>query len=402
MNRKMTPNDYRIFDEIIENLGEHHSVFNALAGVGYPIFDDTVGTACVGWDANQEKIIFRWDPKFWDNSSVYDKTFTLSHEMLHVILDHLKRVNFQEAERSNRAADVVVNHNLINSFGFNRRWITNSDQLCWTDTVFPGKKVADDLSYEEYFSMINPKDSPNVKTVDNHAASAKNSITPDQLQKAVAKAIQNGDMNRADMKDLIKGLNAGDKAGAHSRLMPNIPLPPNPKWETVIEKWTQMALDPTKINDRWDRKHIATLATDCILPKSEAIEYKRDRIDVCFFLDTSGSCVHLADRFFKAAKTLDPAKFKVRLCCFDTQAYDVIDGQLKGFGGTSFDCIENHIQQIMKNEDRPYPSAVFIITDGYGSPVTPEYPDRWKWFLSENYTQYIPAESSHYPLKDYE
>lgn len=37
-------------------------------------------------------------------------------------------------------------------------------------------------------------------------------------------------------------------------------------------------------------------------------------------MDTSGSCFNLAERFFKAALTLNPKKFNVRLFCFDYYA----------------------------------------------------------------------------------
>lgn len=399
---KMTREDIEVFDSLIEDLKEHHAVFHAIAKVGYPLFDESIGTACVGFDSNEERVLFLWNPKFWANSSYYDKKFILCHEMLHIILEHLKRINKNDLERSNKAADVVVNHTLESDFNFNRKWINNADQLCWTDTVFPGQKMPTNESFEYYFGYIDPSKCKNAQLADDHGKFGQ--IDPKQLQKVLDEAMTDGTIDRKDVQDFVKGLQAGDQKGAQARLLPNIPFPPNPRWETVIDKWAQNELDPTKYEDRWDRKHIVSMATDCILPKNDPIAFKRDRIDVYFFLDTSGSCAHLAERFFAASKTLDPKKFKVNLCCFDTAAYDVIDGQLKGFGGTCFKCIENHIQQDIVNEKiREYPNAVFIITDGYGTSVKPEYPERWKWFLSEpSDSSLIPPESSHYMLKDYE
>jgi len=131
----------------------------------------------------------------------------------------------------------------------------------------------------------------------------------------------------------------------------------------------------------------------------------RDRIDVWFFQDTSGSCRHLAERFFKAAASVPEDRFRVRIFCFDTKVYetDLKSGKLYGFGGTAFQPLEDEIQNIIQKEPRTkYPQAVFVVTDGYGSNIQPEFPDRWHWFLSENYTRCIPSSSKRYNLKDYE
>jgi predicted metal-dependent peptidase len=76
--------------------------------------------------------------------------------------------------------------------------------------------------------------------------------------------------------------------------------------------------------------------------------------------------------------------------------------KIYGGGGTSFNIMENKIQSIMKSENKKYPKAVFVITDGYGNKVSPEKPEKWYWFLSANYTHYIPSQSKTYKLSDFE
>jgi hypothetical protein len=57
----------------------------------------------------------------------------------------------------------------------------------------------------------------------------------------------------------------------------------------------------------------------------------------------------------------------------------------------------------MRNENSAYPKAVFIISDGQGSFVTPEFPDRWHWFLTDRGSQrFISDESKVYKLRDFE
>ncbi len=135
--------------------------------------------------------------------------------------------------------------------------------------------------------------------------------------------------------------------------------------------------------------------------------YEKDRIEVLFFQDTSGSCAHLAKRFFQAAASLPKERFDVRLCCFDTKVYETSleTRQLYGFGGTSFSVLEYWIQNAIASKKlKGYPKAIFVITDGYGDMVYPQAgkEKNWHWFLSNHYTRCIPAACNIYMLKDFE
>lgn len=184
------------------------------------------------------------------------------------------------------------------------------------------------------------------------------------------------------------------------------------KWETVIQE----VLGRFKGKERditieqWAHKHrrLGAMSGNLLLPSElDDVRPIRDRIDVWFFQDTSGSCVSYAERFFKAAASIPEDRFKIRGFCFDTRVFEVDfkKCELQGFGGTCFRVIEERIQQIIKDEKCKYPQAVFLITDGYGSAVTPEFPDRWHWFLTENTSyakQYVHAKSKSYQLSDFE
>jgi hypothetical protein len=118
------------------------------------------------------------------------------------------------------------------------------------------------------------------------------------------------------------------------------------------------------------------------MPSESAVEdfiFSKSKIDLLFFLDTSGSCWYLKDRFFNLAESLPKKRFNVNLFCFDTQVYktDIKSRNLYGGGGTKFDIIESYI---IKNYNK-YPDAIFIISDGEGTKVTPKYPKKWNWFI---------------------
>ena len=97
-------------------------------------------------------------------------------------------------------------------------------------------------------------------------------------------------------------------------------------------------------------------------------DFEKTQIDVWFFLDTSGSCWNLKDRFFTAAASLPPERFNIRLFCFDTVVKETTleSKKVYGGGGTCFKILEEEIQKEIR-QGAEYPTGVFVITDGYGT-----------------------------------
>jgi hypothetical protein len=206
------------------------------------------------------------------------------------------------------------------------------------------------------------------------------------------------------------GIKAGTGSGHTWHVVEKAKVVKKKKWETVIKKWAMpYAKEDFKNTEQWAMRNrrMSFLSEDLMLPSEYEEEDKGepDMIEVYFFLDASGSCIHLADRFFKACRSLPEKKFKVRPFSFDCSVYDIdLDKpRICGGWGTSFDIIENKIQQIMKKEGVQYPKAVFIITDGHGNRVRPQIPENWHWFLTTHGARgYIDHRSSTYYLKDFE
>lgn len=122
--------------------------------------------------------------------------------------------------------------------------------------------------------------------------------------------------------------------------------------------------------------------------------YKNDkyisRIKIFFFQDVSGSCIDIRDKFIKIARSIPEDIFDVRFFTFDTKCreQDINDSEVIGGGGTSFMCIEQHIQSIIKKENCLYPGSIVVITDGASSDIVePEKPENWNWLLTENNTK---------------
>jgi hypothetical protein len=414
MNQRKTPSlvlSNEDYFSISRELDAHHSLFYAMWEMGKPVFDESVGTAGVRFDKTGEFLEFAFAPSFWQELTPYGRLFVLAHEFLHVILNHgVRATGGKEKERANRTLDVVVNELLVSKFGFDRSQVPDDDKYCWVDTVFPSQNLPKGESYEFYYNR-HPKTQTITITLDNHNGMLGGG--------AAGKIIDNLDgllspEEKASLRDTLEkhfegedegGNLAGTESGGHWTFVSPGPVVKKRKWETVIKKWSRKYDRPDfKDVEQWARinRRFVGLSADLMLPTEMEVDHEIEgKIDVWFFLDTSGSCAHLATRFFKAALSLDPKRFNIQLFCFDTKVYPTTleSKKVYGFGGTAFAPIETYIKS---HCDGKYPLAVFLITDGYGNAVHPAFPERWYVFLTTGNKYYFPPQSNIFNLKDYE
>ena len=385
--------------EICLSLLDHHSLFYKIGEIGKPHLTDEVPTACVTFNKDGQFINFLFNPSFWSSSSLYEKVFVICHECLHVILNHgLRFKDSLMPSIANIAMDIIVNHTLVNRFGFVREQITGYEDLCWVDTVFKkmkinGSLVSDDEIAEYYLNLLN-KNSKNLnfdkfKLVDDHNF---DETTKEFFEALNANLSEEEKDNIRKFYDKHKDKKTGDKPGNQLHFAEKTSIKVKKKWESVIEKWAKKMLARTDKNcDQWARKHrrFTMLDQDLFLPSEmeiEDLDFDQKKLKVFFYLDTSGSCWHLKDRFFAAAESLPKKHFDVRLFCFDTAVIetDLESRKMHGGGGTKFDILEKNIQNIMHKENTSYADAVFVITDLYGNSIKAQHPERWYWFADGN------------------
>lgn len=405
--------------EISNSLESFHAVFYKTWQMGKPVFTDEIETACIKFDDRGEFFLFCFNPSFWKSLDSQNKLFVICHEALHVILNHGKRSlgTSGNAVGANMCMDVVVNHMLIRNFGFTKNDLKDWENYCWLDTVFPDSNLPDDETFEFYYNQFKTmyKDGlpgtgdDDCKTVDDHK----------YMNSDWSKAIGNLDKNLVpEEKKSLQGLvekfgenensSAGkDHGGWHFKNA--VIHKRKKKWESVIKNWVKARLQfEEKEFEQWTKlnRRLSTLNSSLLLPSDiefEDFHSTKDRIEVWFFLDTSGSCFGYSDRFLNAAGSLSKKRFDVKLFCFDTKVFEVglDDAQFYGGGGTYFHILEQKILQ--ETEGRLYPDAVFVITDGMGTRVTPKYPKRWHWFLTKNGVKScIDPSCKIYNLDDYE
>jgi hypothetical protein len=365
---------------------------------------------------------------------------------------HGLRINLltkpEELQTANLALDIVVNHFLTDVLGFDRANVDPpvppedltpeqrkqfpngfpDGRLCWIESVFPDPKRRPSVgqSFEYYHTLVKKEieQNPNgaagqMSSIDDH--SGLNSFNNATFEKKMKESLDRTDQDALDQTPQFKEMakkeledpknkavakQAGIDAGNSWIIVKVKKVIPKRKWETVIKNWASKYLQE-KVAEQWQKTHrrMVNMPKDFLIPSEHEIEeYEKNRIPVWFFQDTSGSCAHLAERFFNAAQTLPEDRFIVKMHCFDTKVYetDLKSKKLYGFGGTSFTCIEQYIQDQVRKTRCAYPDACFIITDGYGDRVSPEKPQRWFWFLSESYKDCIPKESKTFMLTDFE
>lgn len=403
---KITHEEWR---DLSLGLETHHALFYKMWEMGKPVFDETTPTAHVSFDSTGDFVTFAFNPKFWQKLDSYNKQFVIAHESLHLILNHGVRCrNTPDREASNVALDIVVNSSLVRDFGFDRRKIHNEENLCWIDTVFKSKnpKPADDECYEYYLNLFEKvylgkggKGEEGSKcgsqTVDDHSKLGGQ----EDIDKLIGKLDKElSPEEKESIKNLIekfaeeeKDKQAGISTGGQWHFVGVNQVKKKKKWETTIKKWSSKYLkETTHDQEQWARlnRRMVCLPQDMFLPSEmeiDEIEEEKTKIDVFFYLDTSGSCWGLKDRFFTAALSLPEHRFNIRLFCFDTMVQETTleSRRIYGGGGTSFGIIEQHIQrELTNNLIKKYPEAVFLITDGYGDRVVPEKPKQWYWFIS--------------------
>lgn len=438
--------DHELMEYAME-LEVFHSVFYRLIDMSRLYFDESIPTAAVAFEIDSTKPIrLAFNEDFWNRLNKKERCWILSHEMWHIINGHGARMalamNQGQKEVLNMAMDIVVHYDLEESLGMDREeWFPNWKDYCFLETIFPNDssvKAGENVEY--YYNRLvkecQSKDGGNSGDGDSDGDGTSNGsnsnkgkkrvkrlsetliswdpakYTEKEIKKLFEKLVEN--MSAEEIKNL-KEINVSSQLPGNTSLgnwiqVSNHAKKKNPRWETVIKKWVHKRIrDDFAEQESWAdlnkrMSQVLEINRNVMLPtdveKFIATE-KKDKIEVMMFLDASGSCYNMADRFFKAARSIPPDKFNVTLCSFDTSVFelDIKKAQLRGGGGTSFYIMEEYIK---KKFTKKYPDAVFVLTDGYGDTLTTDYPKKWFWFLTEYNTEYcIPKESHIYKLTDF-
>ena len=319
--------------------------------------------------------------------------FLVAHEVLHVVYDHMGRRGDRDPQLFNIANDYAVNADLKkHKVG---EFITTVD--CLYEPKYEGwasEKIYDDLMKNIQKISI---DQLIDKMIDDHLdgdgdgdedqegdGGDQESKSGDKEGKAKRPKLSEAEREqmRKDIRDAI--LNAAQQAGAGEipagveRMIKDL-TDPVMNWRELIQTSLTSAI---KSDYTWMRPSRRSWHMDAVMPGTNPGE----EIDVDIYIDLSGSISNKQGMAFlsEVMGMMDMFDgYRVHVSCFDTKVYNTQefnsdnmdtaeDYQLKGGGGTDFECIFNDLK-----EQGRVPNKLIVFTDGYpcGSWGDPEYCD---------------------------
>jgi len=342
---------------------------------------------------------FYYNSRFIDMLRPKEIEFLFGHEVLHCVYDHFGRRGDRDPQLFNVANDFAVNADLkkhrVGEF------ITSVP--CLYDSKYEGmssEEIYDDL-YENA-EKINLSDLID-KLLDDHldgegdggedegddsknGKGKKPKISPEERQK-IRDEIKEAVLAAAAASDGAGNLPAGVK-----RLIQDMTAP-KMNWRELL----RMQLESTIKSDfTWMRASRRGWHMDAVMPGMKNDEM----IDIAIAIDASGSIDErmLKDFLSEVQGIMDQfAAYKIHILTFDTAVYNpetynsdnldtICDYEVKGGGGTDFDCIFSYLK-----DEQIEPKRLVVFTDGYpfGSWGDENYADT-VWIIHGNTTVVPP------------
>lgn len=428
MNRKLS---WEEKNTIGKSLARHHGVFYEFWKMVTPRFSNEVSTAAVSLNKQNKCLDFLINKEYWEKCNEEKKEFLISHEVSHLLQQAGRRSGGRYDEAKNVSLDIPVNESLVKYFGFDRNNIDPENLFCWVSNIFPPDQYPDvptGKSFEFYYDLLKkqgrikpscgklsfnnheglPSDNELggfldelIDNLDEHSAESLKEIFNRQEIKH-----QNPSDNEPD-RNTENGSQAGSGAAGIIKRIEKKFVKKKSKWETIIKKWARKFVEKDFEINHWlvKNRRFTLLTPDLMLPNdidTDDRQKDKEKTQVFVMMDYSGSCVHHAGRFYKAFDSI-PKHINVRLFSFDTYCTELNkkERQMIGGGGTSFTCIENKIQEVIKAEKIKYP-WVWVLSDGMANKVNPEEPKKWTFLLTTGYRKCIPEESKIYKLEEFE
>lgn len=295
--------------------------------------------------------------------------FLFGHEVLHCVYDHFGRRGDRDPQLWNIADDFCVNGDLKkHNVG---EFITSVP--CLYDKKYEG------MSAEEVYDILY-KNADKIdisslldKLIDEHLDGEGDSDGDGKDGKGRPKLSEE---DRRQIKDEIKeamlSAVAADAEGAGNlpagvqRIIRDL-TEPQMNWRELL----RMQLESTIKSDyTWLRASRKGWHMDAVMPGMKL----DPMIDIALFIDASGSMGEdmLKDILSETAGIMEsfPA-YRIHVASFDTEVYnpqqydsenleDITEYQIKGGGGTDFDCVFSYLK-----ENEIEPKRLVVFTDGY-------------------------------------
>jgi predicted metal-dependent peptidase len=321
---------------------------------------------------------FYYNSRFIKMLKPKEVEFLFGHEVLHCVYDHFGRRGDRDPQLFNIANDYCVNADLkkhrvgefITSVPclYDKKYEGMSSEEVYDDLMKNIKKInlGDllDKMLDEHLDGDGDADGDNDGDGEDGDKEGKGKGRP-KLTDAERQAIRD-EIKEAVLAAAAATEDAGNLPAGVKRLIKDL-TEPQMNWRELL----RMQLESTIKSDyTWMRASRKGWHLDAVMPGM-----KQDpMIDIAVALDASGSISEtmLKDFLSEIQGIMDsfPA-YKIHVVTFDTEAYnpqqydsdnldDICDYEVKGGGGTDFDCVYNYLK-----ENEIEPKRLVMFTDGY-------------------------------------
>lgn len=389
------------FSKVRVSLNKVSPIFYALAQLGTVFLDTSVSTFSLSYNTEGYALDWRINLRFWNSLDRKQKQFFICHECLHFILEHGKRLNLKDPV-SNVAADIVVNEMLLSDFEFSKEDLKDLySRMCFVDTIcsdlgygYPVEYYVKKLSNQENKDFLSL--APSNHLVEKGIQSKK---AKDTIDKKIERSIQNltaRSSSRGERQKIQKHLHAiesyGDLEGGLVKKISSVTEQPQNRWLRVIRE----KVKSFSSKESWAllNRRTAFFETELFIPTEYEDEMNDGKINLLFYIDSSGSCWEYAQRFVQAANSIPKSKFNIEIFTFDVNVYPYNNNTVLGGGGTS-------LRAVVEHAERQKFKAAFVLTDGEGIAAFPKEKKKWSWFLTKDGTSKHILGGAVYPLDEY-
>ena len=340
---------------------------------------------------------FYYNTRFIEMLRPKEIEFLFGHEVLHCVYDHFGRRGDRDPQLWNIANDYCVNGDLVKHNVGEK--ITSVP--CLYDRKYDG--MSSEEVYDALYENATKIDIGKLldQMVDEHLdgegdgdgdeeGKGRPKLSAEEKQ-AIKDEIKEAMLAAAATVDGAGNLPAGVK-----RLIQQL-TEPQMNWRELL----RMNLESTiKADYTWMRASRKGWHMDAVMPGQKPDEM----IDIAVMLDASGSISQdmLRDFLSEIQGIMDSfPSYKIHVVTFDTDCYNpaqydsdnldsMIDYEVKGGGGTDFDCIFKYLK-----DEEIVPRRLIVFTDGYpfGSWGDAEYCDT-TWILHGT-TTIVPPWGTH-------
>lgn len=357
--------------------------------VKYPFFGSVISnvtfneTKAIDTAATDGEVII-YNEDFMKSLSIEDQIFVLSHEVMHIAFNHIKRGKDKNHEIWNIATDAVINVFLEkDGFKVKEDFVYYEDAINYNAEQYYEKLIKEQKenknssmsnkqttkSHEYWYKPFDKKIQDDLnKTSETNSNENKDDISKkEELEQAVEEITSKEEKesfkeNKKQKKDVLKKLRdelvKQSQAGntTTSDIIDDLDIGEASKyidWRLLLKEAVNLDVDWSYQNATIEEGVVTAHIEEIMKPEAEIV------------LDTSGSIdKQLLINFLKECKNIISTS-KVKVGCFDTTFYgfqevrnekEIEKLEFKGGGGTNFDAAVNAFSKRVENK--------IIFTDG--------------------------------------